>query len=204
MAYSLDDNWENGPMIRRAGVAAFGLYCACGLWITRHLTDGFVPSDVAAGLGSREWAAKLVDAGLWEVVEGGFHDPHYLLRNPSAEKVRERQKREAERKARWRHARAGKPASTTGDVPAGQDAGQDAGQTAGVPPGVRSSPPTPKGVGPRAPAQATGAERARKPENPDWRTLPAFAAAREPDDADRAHRGAAAARAQLRALPDDP
>lgn len=102
MAYSLDDEWENGPMIRRAGVAAFGLYCVCGLWIARHLSDGFVPADVAASNGSREWAAKLVDAGLWEVVDAGFYDPWYLLRNPSAEKVRARRAAEAERKAKWR------------------------------------------------------------------------------------------------------
>ena len=102
MAFSLDDEWENGPMIRRAGVAAFGLYCACGLWVARHLTDGFVPADVAADSGTREWAAKLVDAGLWKVVEGGYHMPHYLDRNPSAEKVRLRREADAERKAKWR------------------------------------------------------------------------------------------------------
>lgn len=158
MAYSLDDNWENGPMIRRAGVAAFGLYCAAGLWIARHLTDGYIPADVAADLGSREWAAKLVAAGLWEVAEDGFHDPHYLLRNPSAEKVRQRQKAEAERKARWRQANARKPASTTSDVPPGQDAGQTSGLPPGVTPEVRATPPTPKGVrgGARPPASPGG------------------------------------------------
>lgn len=99
MAYSLDDEWENGPMIRRAGVAAFGLYCACGLWVARHLTDGFVPADVAASYGTREWAAKLVDAGFWRVVEGGYHMPHYLDRNPSAEQVRKRRRSAARRQA---------------------------------------------------------------------------------------------------------
>lgn len=105
MAYALDDEWENGQMIRKAGTAAFGLYCRCGLWIARqgaNGTDGFIPADLAADYGTREWAAKLVDAGLWEVVEGGFHDRHYLKRNPSAEKVRERKAADAKRKAEWR------------------------------------------------------------------------------------------------------
>jgi 5-methylcytosine-specific restriction endonuclease McrA len=97
VAYALDDEWENGRMIRQAGTAAFGLYTRCGLWIARQGpegTDGFVPADLAADYGTREWAAKLVAAGLWEVVEGGFHDPHYLKRNPSAAQV-------AKRRATW-------------------------------------------------------------------------------------------------------
>src|SRR5882672_210068 len=102
MAYWLDDNWENGPMIRGAGTAAFGLYTVCGLWIARHGTDGFIPSDVATGLGTREWAAKLVACGLWECVEDGFRDVHYLVLNPSAAKVADSRRKEADRKARWR------------------------------------------------------------------------------------------------------
>jgi hypothetical protein len=105
VAYALDDEWENGRMIRQAGTAAFGLYTRCGLWIARQGpegTDGFIPADLAADYGTREWAAKLVAAGLWEVVEGGFHDPHYLKRNPSAAKVAERRAAEAKRKAEWR------------------------------------------------------------------------------------------------------
>lgn len=134
MAYSLDDEWENGPMIRRAGVAAFGLYCACGLWVARHTTDGFVPADVAADYGTREWAAKLVDAGLWRVVEGGYHMPHYLDRNPSAEKVRSRREADAERKAKWREARSRRDGRR-----------ESGGSHGGTPRGLRSSVPPPKG-----------------------------------------------------------
>lgn len=105
MAYWLDDDWDGGPMLRKAGTAAFGLYSRCGLWIARHLNDGFVPSDVAAELGTKEWAAKLVEAGLWAAVDGGFRDLHYLALNPSAEKVRARRQAEAERKAKWRSRR---------------------------------------------------------------------------------------------------
>src|SRR6266700_6229427 len=101
MAYWLDDEWDGGPMIRRAGTAAFGLYTLCGLWIARHTTDGFVPADVAAEKGSKEWAAKLVDAGLWAIVEGGYRDLWYLELNPTALEVRER--REKARKRQQRH-----------------------------------------------------------------------------------------------------
>jgi hypothetical protein len=139
MAYWLDDEWENGPMIRRAGVAAFGLYCACGLWVARHLTDGFVPADVAAGYGTREWAGKLVDAGLWKVVEGGYHMPHYLDRNPSAEKVRCRREADAERKARWRAKKSTR------------DGTRDSARSHnGSPYGIRASLPSLKGQGAHA------------------------------------------------------
>jgi hypothetical protein len=134
MAFSLDDEWENGPMIRRAGVAAFGLYCACGLWVARHLTDGFVPADVAASYGTREWAGKLVDAGLWRVVEGGYHMPHYLDRNKSAEQVRRRREADAERKAKWREEQSRRASR------------RDSTRThSGTPHGFRAPVPSPKG-----------------------------------------------------------
>jgi hypothetical protein len=102
MAYSLDDSWDNCTPVARAGNACFGLYVRCGIWSARNLTDGFVPGEIAAGYGSPEQARKLVDVGLWEVAEGGYRDPHYLLRNSPAEKVRARRQADAERKARWR------------------------------------------------------------------------------------------------------
>lgn len=134
MAFSLDDEWENGPMIRRAGVAAFGLYCACGLWVARHLTDGFVPADVAASYGTREWAGKLVDAGLWGVVEGGYLMPHYLERNKSAEQVRRRREADAERKAKWREAQSRRASQR-----------QSGGSHTVTPRGGRAPIPSPKG-----------------------------------------------------------
>lgn len=102
MAFSVDDAWDNGPEVTRAGTAAFGLYCRCGAWCARNLTDGFVPSEIAAAYGTPEWARKLVDAGLWEIVEGGYRDPHYLKRNESRDQVLRRRRADAERKRKWR------------------------------------------------------------------------------------------------------
>jgi len=102
MAFSFDDAWDNGPEVTRAGTAAFGLYCRCGAWSARNLQDGFVPAEIAAAYGSPEWIRKLLVAGLWETSEGGYWMPHFFDRNESAEKVRQRRKADAERKARWR------------------------------------------------------------------------------------------------------
>lgn len=104
MAFLLDDDWDNDPRIIRAGTAAFGLYTRCGMYAARHLTDGFVPAEVATTYGTREWAARLVDVGLWEIVEHGFRMPDYLTRNPSAAVVRRRREQYAERQRRWRAA----------------------------------------------------------------------------------------------------
>jgi hypothetical protein len=186
MGLTIDDEWENGPMIRRAGIPAFGLYCAAGLWIARHTTDGFIPADVAADLGTREWSAKLVTAGFWKVVEGGFQDVHYLRLNPSADKVAERRRREAERKARWRDRKSGRTNELSSisrrdvprdnrhvpqdnrDVPrdSTRDKTRDAtreggpvplGRDAGATLSPAASPPGRQG---RAPAHARGAARA--------------------------------------------
>lgn len=136
MAYAIDDGWDNGPMIRKAGTAAFGLYTRCGLWVARQGadgTDGFIPADLAAEYGTREWAAKLVGAGFWEVVEGGFQDLHYLKRNPSAEKVRARLDADAKRKADWRSRKESQR-------PSGRS-------HSGTDKRTPRSPTTPKGVG---------------------------------------------------------
>jgi len=102
MAYVLDDDWDNEPRVVRAGTAGFGLYARCGMWVARHLTDGFVPAEVAAIYGTREWVAKLVDVGLWTAVDGGYHMPDYLILNQSAEKVRARRLLNTRRQALFR------------------------------------------------------------------------------------------------------
>lgn len=102
MGFTVDDSWDNCTPVARAGNACFGLYVRCGAWSARNLTDGFVPAEIAAGYGSPEQARKLVDVGLWEIAEGGYLAPHYLDRNPPAEKVQARRGADAERKARWR------------------------------------------------------------------------------------------------------
>jgi hypothetical protein len=104
MAYWLDDNWSDGPMIHEIGLAAWGLYTACGLWVARHLTDGFVPEHVIRTYAPRGRAAlrALLHAGLLERDASGYYMPDYLKMNPSAEKVRYQRKLAAERAARYR------------------------------------------------------------------------------------------------------
>lgn len=91
----------------QVGTAAFGLYSRCGVWVSRNLTDGFVPAEVAALYGTREWIERLVATGLWSPVDGGFAMPDYLVRhrNKPAEKVRAEREMKAKRQSRWLEAR---------------------------------------------------------------------------------------------------
>lgn len=103
MAYWVDDSFDSWPQVVRAGTAAVGLYLRCGPWISRQLTDGDVPAEVAAMYGTREWAQRLVDVGLWSINEQGYHDEFYLaMNNPTREVVLERRAAAARRQAEAR------------------------------------------------------------------------------------------------------
>jgi len=109
MAYWLDDGFDTWPEVMRAGSAATGLYTRCGSWIARNLTDGLIPSEVAAMYGTPEWARRLVDVGLWSTEGDGYRDTRYLPMNPDAETVRKRRDDAAERQRKFREGRNGKP-----------------------------------------------------------------------------------------------
>lgn len=118
MAYfQMDDGFDSDSRVMRAGTAAFGLYSRCGVWVARNLTDGFVPSEVAALYGTREWIEKLVATGLWSPVEGGFAMPDYLAlhNNPTAETVRKRRTDAALRKQKQREKYRKPPSKSHGE-----------------------------------------------------------------------------------------
>lgn len=111
--FKLDDGFHNHLKTLKAGTAAVGLYCRCGSYAAQQLTDGFVPSEIAASYGTREWARRLVEAGLWEVADGGYRMPDYLDYNPSREKVLAERQAKAERQQRWREAQRRRASSTS-------------------------------------------------------------------------------------------
>jgi hypothetical protein len=210
MAYWLDDGFDTWPETIRAGTAAAGLYTRCGAWIARNLTDGFVPAELATSYGTREWITKLLDAGLWKAEGDGYRDVYYLVSkdgtklNPPAEKVSERKAAKAERQRRWLERRSEtretrKSRGTNASKDASRDAPRD------MPPAL---PPSKEGTGVRARGGAAHGtptpndksksnDASEDASNPHWSTLPAYGTPRDPAVADRATRGAAAARQQL-------
>lgn len=107
--FQMDDKFHSELRVMQAGTAAFGLYSRCGDWVADHLMDGFVPAEVAANFGTREWIERLLASGLWLPADGGYTMPDYLGRhgNWSKEKVLAHRAAAAERQARARGRRAG-------------------------------------------------------------------------------------------------
>lgn len=109
--FQMDDTFHSELRVIQAGTAAFGLYARCGDWVAEHLTDGFVPAEIAAHFGTREWIERLLASGLWLPADGGYTMPDYLGRhkNWSAERIKAQRAAVAERQARARSRRRQSP-----------------------------------------------------------------------------------------------
>jgi hypothetical protein len=87
----IDDGFPDHPKALQAGPMACWLY-VCGIaYANRYLTDGFIPERQVHRLIDAKkpevLTAALVDAGLWEVSEGGYQIHDYLDYQSSSEKV---------------------------------------------------------------------------------------------------------------------
>lgn len=87
----IDDQFPDHPKVVEAGPMAAWLY-VCGLtYCARQLTDGFIPvaqvPRLVGGPGVGRLAARLVSAGLWEEVPGGYRVHDFLIYNPSREQT---------------------------------------------------------------------------------------------------------------------
>jgi hypothetical protein len=119
----LDDAFLDHPKFLEAGPLAGYLAITAIAWSNRNLQDGFIPhaqvprlvnfdgiarvwSGELAGGGeeveAKALANELVDAGLWEAVDGGFRIHDYHDYQPSAEAVRAERLKAAERKRKQR------------------------------------------------------------------------------------------------------
>lgn len=85
--FNVDDGFAFHQKSIRAGNAAIGLWVRSGSWCAQQLTDGFIPDDMVAVLGSAVQANRLVNAGLWEKVAGGFQFHDWSDRQRSKEVV---------------------------------------------------------------------------------------------------------------------
>ena len=103
--FKLDDGFHSHPKVIAAGNEAVGYYVRCGTYAAQHLTDGFIPEQVALLYGSAKLADTLVQTKLWRRTRGGWRMPDYLEFNPSHEAVDNDRKAKAERQRRWREAR---------------------------------------------------------------------------------------------------
>ena len=105
----LDDGYPEHPKVDRVGYAAAWLNVCAWAYCARNLTDGFVPNDRVDRLSTvprpRQQVARLVEAKLWEVTDGGYLIHDFLDYNPSREQVANDRTNNARRAHEWRESR---------------------------------------------------------------------------------------------------
>jgi hypothetical protein len=106
--FRVDDQLPDHRKVRRAGTASMGLWLLTGAWSAGHLTDGWVPREVALRYGTQRQAERLVEAGLWMVEirddEQGWCFHQWTEHQPTRDQVQERRKKTAARVSSWRAA----------------------------------------------------------------------------------------------------
>lgn len=100
--FRLDDRFHGNPKVLAAGNAAVGLYVRCGTYCADHLTDGFVPKNLAKNYGKPSEIRALLDVGLWTENDTHYVMPDYLDFNPSKQVVEAERAAAKERMARRR------------------------------------------------------------------------------------------------------
>jgi hypothetical protein len=133
--FKVDDGLAFHHKTVKAGNAAMGLWVRAGAWCGALMTDGFVPDEILAVMGTSAQAARLVSAGLWIPVDGGYQFHGWGEWQPSKADVQAAKKKESLRKKNWREARLMEQANSQSAAGQGtmsrvKSTGQDAGQTA--------------------------------------------------------------------------
>lgn len=215
--FKVDDKAHSNSKFRKVlaeDPAALALWVVAGSWSSDNLTDGFVPDHQLPWLipaGSAELALTLVTARLWRRVKGGYQFHQWMTdgdgtkRNPSRVEV------EAERRKKAEAGRKGGLASgkTRSKREAPASAFASAPASGVLEPPTRPDPPPSKEGGEGVARHASrGAARSPQrpaltvvanPENPDWRTLPAYGQAEPRPKSPAAAEARAAIRAPKRA-----
>jgi len=114
--FRLDDSFHGHPKVIAAGNEAIGLYVRCGTYAAEHLTDGFIPEDIAVLYGAQDTGSRrnpgtgkpetlgetLVRTKLWRRARAGWRMRDYLDYNPSKKAVDNDRRQAAERQRRRR------------------------------------------------------------------------------------------------------
>lgn len=147
--FKVDDGLLDHPKMlalqsHKGWQGALSLWTLAGAWVSRQLTDGFVPNAIVPRLGcAKKDADLLVTAGFWDVADGGysFHDWHAC--NPSRDTVEAKREKTRKKVSDWRSNRVTEQVTNPAPVPSR--------------PVPSNSPLTPEGAGaepdePRDPA----------------------------------------------------
>jgi hypothetical protein len=103
--FKVDDNLAFHTKTVMAGNAAMGLWVRAGSWSMQTLSDGFIPDEIAAQLGTPAQAKRLVAVGLWDRLPTGYGFHEWHQRQPSKQQVHADRAAGAERQRKSREQR---------------------------------------------------------------------------------------------------
>lgn len=153
-----DDSFPSHRKIRRLPDGAYRLHHTAMCYAAHDETDGLIQADdieeMQHGKRLRKHIPVLVDAGLWEPVDGGWVIHDFLDYNPSHEQLETKREADRERQNRSRMRRAGTP-DTPPPAPDDEDVSRrDSRVTrSGVTPSVTPPRPDPSRPDPSRPAR---------------------------------------------------
>ncbi len=101
-----DDEFPDHPKVLAAGPLAGWLHVCAICYACRYLTDGFIPEGQIRRLADVDepslLVGRLVSAGLWEVVRGGYQIHDFLAYQPSKAGIEHERAEQKRRTAEWR------------------------------------------------------------------------------------------------------
>lgn len=101
--FRVDDSFGDHPKVLDLDLATIGLWTLAGTYASRYLTDGLITDSALRRIAphvsigtKRKLAARLVAAGLWELVDDGTQIHDFGDYNPDAATEKEKRRKRAE------------------------------------------------------------------------------------------------------------
>lgn len=104
--FKVDDSFWSHPKVLSLSGDALALWVRAGSYCGQQLTDGFVSAQALRMLAERDAAVELANAGLWDVVKGGFQFHDWAEYQPTRDHVVTERAKAAERKRAERERRS--------------------------------------------------------------------------------------------------
>ncbi|MGN8024715.1 hypothetical protein [Microbacterium sp. 22242] len=100
--FKVDDGFWSHPKVLPLSADAVALWVRAGAYCAHQLTNGLVSPQALRMLADRDAAVELANAGLWDVVPGGFQFHDWAKYQPTREQVEAERAAAAERKRKSR------------------------------------------------------------------------------------------------------
>jgi hypothetical protein len=94
--FKIDDKMTFHHKVLKAGNAAIGAWARIGALVSLHQRDGFIDRKSALTIATLKELSRLQEAGLLDVVEGGYRMHDFLDYNPTAAEVQAKRDARAE------------------------------------------------------------------------------------------------------------